>query len=378
MKFASFLQAALVPSLLAMAAPPVTQSELRTKASQGMRLLSLSEDADLQWVTEDELLTLLQNQVNFFDVTDVYKEGEPLFAEPQAAITYDPPSHQEQVQPVLDVLVLDNLQKNLKTLSNFTNRYYKSANGEKATQYIISTVQGFIDNAAIPTNATVTRFGHSFTMGSVIAKFPGTSDSQQVTIIGAHLDSINGASPSTGVAPGMDDDGTGTVNLLEAIRGLIETGFSPASPVEFHWYAGEEGGLLGSQDISTKYKSASVPVRAMLQLDMTGYTKPGFNETIAIIPDFTDASLNTFVGQLVDKYLTTPKETSPPCGYGCSDHASWNKQGYPSSFPFETNFGRYNPKIHGSGDLDTVPGFSYTHSFEYVKLAVAFAVELSS
>lgn len=34
-------------------------------------------------------------------------------------------------------------------------------------------------------------------------------------------------------------------------------------------YAGEEGGLLGSQAIANAYKGAGTQVKAMLQLDMT-------------------------------------------------------------------------------------------------------------
>jgi leucyl aminopeptidase len=90
-----------------------------------------------------------------------------------------------------------------------------------------------------------------------------------VTIVGAHLDSINLNSPSTGRAPGADDDGTGVVNLIEAFRALVAAGFRPSTPVEFHWYAAEEVGLLGSQAIATNYKNAGVAVKAFMQLDMS-------------------------------------------------------------------------------------------------------------
>ena len=92
----------------------------------------------------------------------------------------------------------------------------------------------------------MTSFTHTFRQPSVILKFPATSSTGAITILGAHQDSINGASPSTGRAPGYDDDGTGTVNLLEVARVLIAANYKPATPLEFHWYAGEEGGLLGS------------------------------------------------------------------------------------------------------------------------------------
>jgi len=49
------------------------------------------------------------------------------------------------------------------------------------------------------------------------------------------MDSINSRSSSTGRAPGADDDGSGTVNLMEAFRALLTAGFKPTTPVEFHW-----------------------------------------------------------------------------------------------------------------------------------------------
>lgn len=84
------------------------------------------------------------------------------------------------------------------------------------------------------------------------------------------MDSINLNSPTSGRAPGADDDGTGTVNLIEAFRVLVASGFAPSTPVEFHWYAAEEVGLLGSQAIATSYKSAGKSVKAFMQLDMSG------------------------------------------------------------------------------------------------------------
>lgn len=75
-------------------------------------------------------------------------------------------------------------------------------------------------------------------------------------MVGAHCDSINLANPFL-PAPGADDDGSGTVTILEAFRGtsalnplnrysihsllgILISGYIPTSPLEFHFYAGEE------------------------------------------------------------------------------------------------------------------------------------------
>lgn len=84
------------------------------------------------------------------------------------------------------------------------------------------------------------------------------------------MDSINLDNPTTGRAPGADDDGTGTVNLIEALRALVAAGWKPARPLEFHWYSGEEAGLLGSQAIATAYARSGVKVYAMMEMDMSG------------------------------------------------------------------------------------------------------------
>jgi leucyl aminopeptidase len=68
--------------------------------------------------------------------------------------------------------------------------------------------------------------------------------------------------------PGADDDGSGSVNLIDIFRVLMANGFAPATPVELHWYSGEEAGLLGSQDIAANYNAAKVAIKAFMELDM--------------------------------------------------------------------------------------------------------------
>ncbi|KAG1241037.1 hypothetical protein G6F68_017079 [Rhizopus microsporus] len=99
-------------------------------------------------------------------------------------------------------------------------------------------------------------------------------------------------SPTSGRAPGADDDGSGTVTILEAFRSLVQNGFKPERSVEFHWYSGEEGGLLGSQAVSSKYQQQGKKVVGMLQNDMTGYI--GNNkEVIGIVTDHVDDKVKT-------------------------------------------------------------------------------------
>jgi bacterial leucyl aminopeptidase len=46
---------------------------------------------------------------------------------------------------------------------------------------------------------------------------------------------------------------------------LATAGFAPIKPVEFHWYAAEEGGGLGSKDIVKYFVETKREVEAMIQ-----------------------------------------------------------------------------------------------------------------
>ncbi|KAF8662808.1 hypothetical protein AX16_001090 [Volvariella volvacea WC 439] len=379
-KLAAFVLGAVA---LANAAPP-TEAEFKEGVAKGLRLLSLGPNEDPVWKTEEEKLEIIRSDVGFFDVTDVYDPANP-FPEVNnnsnlrvaAALAYPTPSRQSSVNPIISTLSITNMQTYLSNLTSFNNRYYRATTGAQASEWIRNTIASIISSGP-NVGATVSLVSHSFVQSSIVARFPGTNPNGPLTILGAHMDSINSGNPTSGRAPGADDDGSGSVNLIEAFRALVAAGFRPQDPVEFHWYAGEEGGLLGSQAIATSYRNAGRSVKGMLQLDMTAYFRPGSTEVVGLIPDFTDSSLTSYVAALVRAYLRIGSVVGPACGYGCSDHASWNRQGFPSAFPFEAPFGSHNPVIHSSSDTTSATGFSWTHSLEYAKLAVAFAYELGN
>ena len=56
---------------------------------------------------------------------------------------------------------------------------------------------------------------------------------------------------------------------MEIFRALVSSKVKPATPIEFHFYAGEEAGLLGSQAIAKYYKKTGIKVKAFMELDMT-------------------------------------------------------------------------------------------------------------
>ncbi|KAF5344021.1 hypothetical protein D9758_012893 [Tetrapyrgos nigripes] len=354
----------LLLSALFVHAVPITHDEIASQTAAGLRLLRFKDSREPVWVTEEEKLEFIRAQNRFFDVTEVWERKQSLSSKSKAAkVNYPAPSHQSEVNAFIETLSTSNMQSNLGQLTSFNNRYYRASTGRQASQFILDTVSAITKGH---TNITAKAFAHSWTQFSIVARIPGSQANSPVTIIGGHMDSINLRNPTSGRAPGADDNGSGSVNIIEIFRALVEGGFTPSTPVEFHWYSGEEAGLLGSQDIATSYSSDRVDVKAYMNLDMTGYSRPGTKEAVYLISDNVDDGLTAFLGQLVDEYSRLDW-VADECDYACSDHASWNEEGYPAAFPFEATLGTDNPSIHSATDTTDVNGFSWAHSLEFAK-----------
>jgi len=341
------------------------------------RRLVQVEGQSPMWVTELEKINLKAQGVRFFDITDNQELGASAHLRTVKSPSYPSPNATALVKPVLKKLSTDGPKENLKEFSSFRTRYYRSETGRQSQQWLlqkISEVTKEYAPKALQEQISITEFTHNWGQNSIIARINGTSDDDSVIIISAHQDSTN-MWPFL-PAPGADDDGSGTVTILESYRALIASNFQPERPVEFHWYSAEEGGLLGSQAVAKAYEARSAKVHAMSQFDMTAWVKKGTKEEVGIITDYVDPSLTEFNKKLVDLYLDIPY-VETRCGYACSDHASWRQAGYPSAFTIESAFENSNRNIHSQNDrIDISPEFSFDHMLEFSKLAVAFAIEL--
>ncbi|KAK7049682.1 hypothetical protein VNI00_005713 [Paramarasmius palmivorus] len=342
------------------------------------RLIQL-EDAEPMWVTEQDKINLKANGVKFFDVTDNQDLGLNAYSRLRNGLkpTYPSPNATEKVKPILKTLSTQGPRENLEKFTSFRTRYYRSDTGRESQKWLLSKIQEITAQYAsdsLKDHIVFNEFIHSWGQNSIIVRIPGSVKEDEVVVISAHQDSTN-MWPFL-PAPGADDDGSGSVTILESYRGLIAADFHPERTVEFHWYSAEEGGLLGSQAVAADYASRSVNVVAMSQFDMTAWVKRGTREEVGIITDYTDEGLTEFNKKLVELYLDIPY-VETECGYACSDHASWRKAGYPSVFTIESSFQNSNKFIHSTNDrIDISDEFSFSHMLEFSKLAVGFAVEL--
>lgn len=290
-------------------------------------------------------------------------------------------SHSQDILPLAQTLDKKNMRSNLEHFTSFHTRYYKSATGIESATWLFDQVTAAIhESGASDYGATVERFAHPWGQFSIIARIPG--ESNNTVVLGSHQDSINLFLPSILAAPGADDDGSGTVTILEALRALLRSKSiahgKARNTVEFHWYSAEEGGLLGSQAVYAQYKKEARNVKAMLQQDMTGYVQgtldAGEQESVGVIIDYVDQGLTDFIKRVISSYCDVPY-VETKCGYACSDHASASRYGYPSAFVIESQFENSDKKIHTTEDK--IEYLSFDHMLQHAKMSLAFAYELA-
>lgn len=264
------------------------------------------------------------------------------------------------------------ISETIQALASFTNRYYTTPSGLEGATWILDKWTGLANNRE---DMRAEFFQHSWQQPSVILTIEGARNPEEVIVIGAHLDSTVGFTRPGTRAPGADDDASGIATMTAVIRAITETGYRPDKTIKFMGYAAEEVGLRGSKAIAASFKRDGTNVIGVLQLDMTNYK--GSANDIYIIEDFTVASQNNFLVDLVNRYQPNLSVGYSRCGYGCSDHAAWFNEGYTTSFPFEAAFNGSNPHIHTRNDTFDKSGNNSDHALKFGRLAAAYVAELA-
>jgi Zn-dependent M28 family amino/carboxypeptidase len=190
---------------------------------------------------------------------------------------------------------------------------------------------------------------------NVAAMIKGSEKPDEYIILSAHLDHVGMHDGE--VFNGADDDGSGTVAVLEiaeALKSAQENGEGPKRSVIFLHVTGEEKGLLGSQ-YYTDYDPI-VPLAqtvANLNIDMIGRTDPkrkeGKRNYIYLIgSDKLSTDLHNLSEEVNTKYTnieldyTYNDENDPNRFYYRSDHYNFAKNNIPIIFYFNGTHADYH------------------------------------
>ena len=196
----------------------------------------------------------------------------------------------------------------------------------------------------------------SVTSENVVAFIKGSEKPDEVVVVSAHLDHI-GVNADGAINNGADDDGSGTVAVLEiaqAFKLAQEAGHGPKRSILFLHVTGEEKGLLGSS-----YYADQDPIIPLantvvdLNIDMIGRIDPKRKEgdrnyVYLIGADKLSSELHTISEDVNAKYsnieldYTYNDENHPDRIYYRSDHWSFAKNDIPVIFYFNGTHDDYH------------------------------------
>jgi len=145
--------------------------------------------------------------------------------------------------------------------------------------------------------------------------------------------------PIDNLAPGVNDDGSGTALTMELARVFGESGLEFDATLVFMCHAGEEQGLVGARLHAQKAAAEKIPIEAVLNNDIVGGDRGGSGivdgATIRVYSegpeDSTSRALARFVQRWGARYVPShhvrPMARPDRFGRG-GDHSAYNQLGF--------------------------------------------------
>ena len=292
--------------------------------------------------------------------------------------------YSRQVTQLINQINTAEIWGNLTTLSQFPDRASNHDTGIKAANWINEYVETLIQRSGrkdavvytVATNGTdfMTQTSYSIKQPSIVLKIGNTSEAG--IVVGAHFDTVSceeeGCINDTyGSLPGVDDNGSGTVVLLELAKVLLSCNMNFKKPIYLIWYAAEENGELGSQSVVNEFVDKHISISAVMNLDQVGYEKDNDPTMWIFDGSENDPELVSYMTTLIDYYIKLPIKYAHR--NGDSDGWIWHHAGFKAIRPVEND--AQSPYTHKS--VDKLENVSLSHMTNYLKLALAFIVELS-
>ncbi len=258
-----------------------------------------------------------------------------------------------------------NLTDYIQSLQDFQTRFASTSNCELAGDYIYD----FFIQAGIDAEYDSFSFAYNYSSNNIVGTLEGQVCPSQVVVICAHYDSYSDQ-PQT-LAPGADDNASGTAAVMEAARIFANQSFD--FTVRFICFSAEEWGLYGSADYAREARQRGEDIIAVINLDMIAYTDS--------IPEDLDIISNQASEWLADRIISSSiayttldvsKIVNP--AFIWSDHSSFWDRGYSAILGIEDIY-ISNPYYHTI--TDTIDTLNLDFITEAAKASLATAADLA-
>ena len=233
----------------------------------------------------------------------------------------------------------------------FEGRETGTAGEEKAVQFLrdqykaMGIASGTKDGTYFQPMTLDVR-GKNVASKNVLAFIEGSEKPEEILVISAHLD--HEGVKNGKIYNGADDDGSGTVAILEiaeAFQLAVASGQGPKRSILFLHVSGEEKGLLGSKYYTDNPVYSLENTVANLNIDMVGRTDPkrkgdrdyiyliGSDKLSQDLHDLSEEANQKFTNLTLD--YTFNADDDPNRFYYRSDHWNFAKNNVPIIFYFD-------------------------------------------
>lgn len=219
---------------------------------------------------------------------------------------------------------------------------------------------------------------------NVVAFLEGSSKPDEIVVISSHYDHL-GIDKDGNIYNGADDDGSGTVGVLEIAEAFVKAqkdGYTSKRSILFLNNTGEEKGLIGSKWYTDHPIFPMENTVANLNIDMIGRTDPdreGSDNYIYLIgSDKLSTELHELSEEVNKKYVdldldyTYNDENDPNRFYYRSDHYNFAKHDVPIIFYFNGVHADYHKPT------DTADKINYDLLAKRAKLVFLTAWEIAN
>lgn len=221
---------------------------------------------------------------------------------------------------------------------------------------------------------------------NVLGVLEGTTKKDEYLFITAHYDHLGKRGDSV-IYYGADDDGSGTVSVIELAEAFVkakQAGRGPARTIVFMTVSGEEKGLWGSAYYGDHPVFPLDKTTADLNIDMVGRIDPkrkqgdsmnyvyvvGDDKLSTDLRKISEAANNKYTKMELDYKFNDPKD--PERIYYRSDHFNFARKGVPIIFYFNGTHNDYHRPT------DTPDKINYDLMAKRVKLVFYTAWEMAN
>jgi Peptidase family M28/Secretion system C-terminal sorting domain len=252
------------------------------------------------------------------------------------------------VQEILNTVKIDSMTFFVQQLSGeehviiggvpdtILSRHKDQPGNEKAFQFVKEKFAGY--------GLEVDSLQFSTTGKNLMGIKTGTAFPDRKYIIGAHYDNKGGA-----VAPGADDNGSGSAAVIEAARVFVNYSFP--FTIVFALWDEEEQGLVGSKAYASMAASINDTILGYINMDMLGWDEN--NDSVADLHVRAVANSLQLASKAIEAdsvyHIGLGLHIVNP-GTGSTDHAAFWYSGFTAIGINEEYDGDFNPFWHSPAD----------------------------